>query len=218
MVELLSVNLAVPHPDVQGPGDPGITGIDKRPATGPVQVRAPGPRRDGLGSGLVGDEIFDRRHHGGDDQAVYAYAREDLDWWEGQLGRPLPGGVFGENATTSGLDVTNARVGERWAVGDDVVLEVSDPRIPCGTFARWLGERGWVKRFTAAARPGAYLRVIVPGVIRAGDRVEVVSRPDHDVTIGVTFRALTLEPELLPLLLTAPQLSQSIRDVAARRT
>ncbi|MCW2641181.1 MAG: domain containing protein [Dactylosporangium sp.] len=216
MAQLISVNLAVPRPNpAKGVG---VTGIDKQPVPGPVPVRAPGPKGTGLGSGLVGDRVFDTAHHGGDDQAVYAYAREDLDTWEAELGRTLPGGVFGENLTTSGLDVTGALIGERWRVGEQVVLEVADPRIPCGTFARWMAEQGWVKRFTVRAVPGAYLRVIVPGEIRAGDPVVVVSRPEHDVTIGLTFRALTREPELLPRLLAADALPEKIRELATRRT
>jgi MOSC domain-containing protein YiiM len=216
VAELISVNLAVPRPNPAK--RVGVTGIDKQPAPGPVQVRAPGPKGTGLGSGLVGDRIFDTAHHGGDDQAVYAYAREDLDTWEGELGRTLPSGVFGENLTTSGLDVTGALIGERWRIGEQVVLEVADPRIPCGTFAHWMAEQGWVKRFTVRALPGAYLRVIVAGEIRAGDPVTVLSRPDHDVTIGLTFRALTREPELLPRLLAADALPAEVKQAVTKRT
>jgi MOSC domain-containing protein YiiM len=195
-----------------------MTGINKRPVDHPVAVRAPGPKTTGLHSGLVGDQIFDIKHHGGDDQAVYAYAREDYDWWERRLGRTLPGGVFGENLTTSGVDVTGALIGERWRIGEQVVLEVAVPRIPCGTFAHWMHDQGWIKRFTAIARPGAYLRVVAPGLVEAGDPIVVESRPDHDVTIGVTFRALTLEPDLLPRLLAADALPAEVREKAARRT
>ncbi|HEX8627863.1 MAG TPA: MOSC domain-containing protein, partial [Catenuloplanes sp.] len=184
MPTLLSVNVA--HPRANPAKDVASTGIDKRPVSGPMEVRAPGPKRGGLGSGLVGDQVFDSRHHGGDDQALYAYAREDLDAWAGELGRPLGNGVFGENLTTAGLDVTGARIGERWRIGPDVVVEVSVPRIPCGTFANWMAERGWIKRFTARAAPGAYLRVTTPGTIAAGQPITVLSRPDHDVTVGLT--------------------------------
>ena len=215
MPELISVNVSVPRADPGG--DPGTTGIDRRPVDHPVQVRAPGPRKGGLGSGLVGDQIFSREHHGGDDQAVSAYAREALDWGEAEVGRRLPGGVFGENATTRGLDVTGALIGERWAIGDEVLLEVADVRIPCATFARWMDEEHWVKRFTLAARPGAYLRVITPGTIRGGDPVTVTARPDHDVSVGVVFRALTREPDLLPRLVDVPQLPRAVRDWAAKR-
>lgn len=198
---VLSVNLARvrPNPDK----DVATTGIDKRPADGRVDVRAPGSKADGLGSGLAGDHIGDRSSHGGDDQAVYAYAREDLDDWEVVLGRSLSSGSFGENLTTLDLDVTGALIGERWAIGQDVELQVTDPRIPCSTFRGWIGTPGWLRIFTEAAKPGAYLRVLAPGSIAAGDTITVTHRPAHAVTIGLVFRAMTREPELLPIILAA---------------
>lgn len=193
------------------------TGIDKQPVSGPVEVRAPGPKGVG-GSGLVGDAVCNRRHHGGDYQAVYAYAREDLDAWAAELDRPLPAGSFGENLTTCGIDVTNALVGERWQVGEQVVLEVSGPRVPCRVFAGKIGVRHWVKTFAAKAVPGAYLRVVEPGMIKAGDAVEILSRPGHDVTVGLSFRALTTERDLLPRLLVADALAPDVMQMAKART
>lgn len=182
-----------------------LTGIDKRPTGGRVTVRPPGPRR-GV-SGLVGDVIGDERHHGGERQAVYAYQREDLDRWEHELGRPLPSGSFGENLTTVGIDLEQVRVGERWSVGDrageTLELTVTDPRIPCRTFAGFLAERGWVKRFAADGRPGTYLSVVRAGTVRAGAEIRRTFVPAHDVTIGLLFRATTTERELLPQLLGA---------------
>lgn len=198
---VLSVNLALVRPNPYK-GDL-TTGIDKRPTDDAVHVRAPGTKQDGLGSGLVGDSISDRRAHGGDDQAVYAYAREDLDHWAGVLDRELAGGLFGENLTTLGLDVNGAMIGERWAIGPDLVLQVTDPRIPCSTFRGVIGEPGWLKTFTAAAIPGAYLRVVTPGDVRSGDAITVVHRPTHGVTVAMVFRAITREPELLPAILAA---------------
>jgi MOSC domain-containing protein YiiM len=188
------------------------TGIDKRPASGPVEVRAPGPR--GQGSGVVGDRVCDGRHHGGDDQAVYAYAREDLDQWSSELGRSLTNGVFGENLTTLGVDVTGAVIGERWRIGNQVVVEVSVPRVPCGVFRTWMGERQWVKRFATHGAPGTYLRVLTPGSIQAGDPVEIVYRPDHGVDVSLVFRALTTSPELLPQILVADELPEGAKEMA----
>ncbi len=190
------------------------TGIDKRPVDGPVAVRAPGPKGTGA-VGLAGDRVYDVKHHGGDDQAVYAYAREDLDEWQEILGRPLANGVFGENLTTSGIDVNGALIGERWRIGADLVLEVSSPRVPCSTFQGWLGRTGWIRRFTVAALPGPYLRVVEPGDVRAGDPIAIVSRPEHTVTVSLAFRALTSEPKLLPRLLVADALPD--RDLARIR-
>lgn len=214
-MRLLSVNVGNPRPNPWK--GLGATGIDKRPVDGTVAVSAPGPKGTGA-VGLAGDRVYDVRNHGGTDQAVYAYAREDLDGWQAELGRTLANGVFGENLTTVGLDVNGAVIGERWRIGSDVVLEVSCARIPCGTFQGWLEQDGWIKRFTQAALPGAYLRVIEPGDIRAGDPVEIVHRPDHDVTVAVSFRAVTREPDLLPLLLAADALPEEIRELAQRRT
>jgi MOSC domain-containing protein YiiM len=196
-----SVNIGRPRPNPDK--DVDATGIDKRAVDGPVEVRDPGPKTTGLGSGLVGDYIGDVANHGGSDQAVYAFAREDLDDWERRLGRTLPNGFFGENLTTSGIDVAGARIGEQWQVGDTVVLQVREPRIPCSTFRGWVGEKGWLKTFTEVARPGAYLRVLVPGTIRGGDAVRLVHRPAHDVTISLSYRALMTERHLLPRLLAA---------------
>ncbi|MEU1313653.1 MOSC domain-containing protein [Streptomyces tibetensis] len=201
-MRLLSVNLgraeAVPYTD----NPEGVTGIDKRPVDGPVRVSAPGPKGIG-GSGLAGDAVCKLEHHGGDDQAVYAMAREDMDAWERELGRTLPDGAFGENLTTRGLDVSGALIGERWRIGPEVVLEITSGRIPCRTFQGHLDEKGWVKRFTRRGAPGAYLRVIEPGEIRAGDAVEIVHRPGHDVTVALQFRAVTTERALLPRLVAA---------------
>ncbi len=214
MAALKSVNVGVPR---ENPWKTvTVTGIDKRPVAGPVAVCAPGPRGTGA-VGLAGDRVYDVAHHGGDDHAVYAYAREELDVWAARLGRELPDGVFGENLTTTGLDVDGALVGEHWRIGPDLLLEVSGPRIPCGTFQGWMAEAGWIRTFTQAARSGAYLRVLVPGEIRAGDEVVVAGRPDHDVTVSTAFRALTLEPGLLPQLLVADALPATDLDRIRRR-
>ena len=214
-MKLLSVNVGQPRPNPWK--EMKLTGIDKQPVDGPVMVTP--ARAKGLGMvGLAGDRVYDVWNHGGPDQAVYAYAREDLDFWEAELGRPLGNGVFGENLTTEGIDVNGAMIGERWRVGPDVILEASCPRIPCGTFQGWLAQAGWIKRFTQAARPGSYLRVIEPGEIRAGNVVEIVHRPEHDVSVAVCFRALTLEPGLLPRLLAADALPSDLRELAHRRT
>jgi MOSC domain-containing protein YiiM len=215
-MKLLSVNLGRPRPVPYTDQAQGVTGIDKQPADGPVRVAAPGPKGVGA-SGVAGDSVCDLRHHGGDHQAVYAFAREDLDGWERELGRSLPNGRFGENLTTEGLDVSGALIGERWRIGSEVVLEVASGRIPCRTFQGHLGEQGWVRRFTRKGAPGAYLRVIEPGEIQAGDPIEIVHRPDHGVTVEMQFRAVTTERELLPRLLAAGEALAPEALAAARK-
>ncbi|HEU4910849.1 MAG TPA: MOSC domain-containing protein [Actinomycetes bacterium] len=203
-------------PDVRG--DLDQTAIDKRGVDGRVRVRP----ADAGEAGLDGDQVVDTRHHGGADQAVYAYAVEDLRWWAGELGRELTPGTFGENLTTEGLDVSGAAIGERWRVGSSgLLLEVTVPRIPCRTFQGWMDEPHWVKRFTAHGAPGAYLRVVVEGDVGAGDDVEVVSRPDHGVTVRDVFVIRNAPAAGLLRLLEMPGLNHELaaharRDLAAR--
>jgi MOSC domain-containing protein YiiM len=179
----------LPLPDKR----PNRSGIDKRPVAGRVAVRE---------LGLDGDVQVNKKHHGGEGQAVYAYAQEDADWWAAELGRDLPPGRFGENLRTAALDLTGAVLGERWRVGTALV-EVTSPRIPCANFARFWDIPDLVKRFAAHGATGAYLRVLETGDIAAGDVVEVVHRPGHGVTAGVAFRALTTQKSRLPELAAA---------------
>lgn len=183
---VLSLNIGLPE---RNPAKRAVgrTGIRKQPVES-AWFRAPGPK-GGLGSGVEGDFIGDAKHHGGDRQAVYAVAREELDSWGEQLGRQLPDGMFGENLTIQGLDVDGQRIGARWAVGDEVVLIVTGPRVPCATFGWWLGEPHWVKRFTEVGRTGAYLAVERGGAVRRGDKVAVLSEPEHDIVLPLAFRA-----------------------------
>lgn len=203
-------------PDVLGSED--LTAIDKRPVQGRVGVTVPG----GAGVGLTGDQIYDRKHHGGPDQAIYAYADEDRAWWAAELGRGLEAGAFGENLTTAGLEVTGAVIGERWQIGPDgLLLEVTAPRIPCRTFQGWMDEPHWVKRFTDHGAPGAYLRVVGEGTVAAGDAIEVVRRPGHGVTIGDVFVIRRAPEEGLLRMLEMPGLNEELaanarRDLVAR--
>jgi MOSC domain-containing protein YiiM len=203
---VLSLNLADVR-TIERRGQPVQTGIWKLPASGPVYAGQ---------EGLAGDVQSDRRVHGGADQAVYAYAREDIDWWESELGRELENGTFGENLTVTGVDAGGALVGERWKVGG-ALLEVSAPRIPCWKLGVKLGDPGFVKQFAKALRPGAYTRVIEKGAISAGDFVEVVERPDHEVTVRLIAEAYLSDHSLAGRILAAPQLTGGWRDWASQR-
>lgn len=183
------------------------TAIGKAPLSGPVCATT---------LGLVGDAVGSPDVHGGVDMAVYAYAREDLDRWERELGVELPDGWFGENFTTYGIDVNEALVGERWRIGG-ALFEIAKVRIPCNTFQVRIAEaggptRGWVRAFTQDARPGPYLRVLEEGDVAAGDPIEVVHRPGHGITVSHMFRALTTEPELIPGLAVIEGLATSVRS------
>lgn len=158
-----------------------LTAIDKRPVVEPVFVGS---------LGLAGDDQFDKRHHGGVNQAVYVYATEDAGRWSDELGYDVLPGRFGENLRTLGLAVTDAVVGERWQIGDPGVgpiLEVRSPRVPCATFQAFFGEPHWVKRFTERGDVGTYFRVLREGDVLAGDEIDVIHRPSHGVTIRQVF-------------------------------
>src|SRR5215469_2234014 len=189
---IISVNVGA-IADLEVDGKPGLTAIDKRPARGRLSVGT---------LGLAGDSQADSEHHGGVEQALYAYAREDQDWWTERTGREFRNGEFGENLTTAGLDVSGALIGEVWQLGADVVVQVTAPRIPCRVFAAWTGEDHWVKRFAAGRRPGTYLRVLAEGEIGAGDRIEVRGRPDQRVTVAESMDAYYGDAEVMRLLLT----------------
>ena len=198
---------------------PGLrrgSGIHKHPVDR-VEVRDPGPKRGGLGSGVVSDRIGSSKHHGGETQAVYAFARAELDWWERELDRELANGMFGENLTTVGLDVDAAEIGEQWRVGT-VLLEVCGPRVPCATFATHMDEPRWVRRFTERGRTGAYLGVAEAGVIEPGDPIEVVHRPGHGLTVPMFFLAAMGDRELAARLLEAQVLPPIEHEWLASRS
>ena len=167
--------------------------IWKEPVSGRVAVR---------GVNVEGDEQADRRVHGGEFKAVYAYAIEETRAWEEELGREIGPGGFGENLTLEGVDVSGARAGERWRIGS-VVLEVTEPRVPCFKLNLRMGDSRFGKRFTAAGRPGAYLRIVEEGELGAGDAVEIVRRPEHDVTMRLMMHAALVDKDRLPELLAA---------------
>ncbi|MGH3671490.1 MAG: MOSC domain-containing protein [Pseudonocardiaceae bacterium] len=184
-----------------------LTSIFKEPVEGRVMVQ---------GVNLAGDDQADRSVHGGPDKAVYAYAREDIEWWSDGLGAPLPPGVFGENLTLAGVAVTGAVIGERWRLGG-VLLEVCAPRIPCYKLGFRMGEDGFPRLFAAAGRPGAYLRILTEGTIAAGDAVVVEHRSSHGVTIQTVADAYHRDHSRAAELLAAPELAGAWQDWARSR-
>ena len=176
---VLSINITSVVHQGEWTGSEGRTGIDKRSVAGAIEFK---------NNGVVGDRVIDTNVHGGYEQAVYAYAREDAQWWEREINEEIPAGRFGENLTTEGIDVNAALIGEQWKIGS-VILEVSQPRIPCRVFAGFWKRATLIKDFTQAGRPGTYLRIIQEGTAQAGDAIEVIFKPDHTISIGDLFAA-----------------------------
>jgi MOSC domain-containing protein YiiM len=201
-----SVNVGTPRP-VRWQGRTVTTAIWKAPVSGPVRVR---------GVNVDGDEQADREVHGGVDKALYAYAGEDLDWWAGRLGRRVGPGTFGENLTTRGLDVGGAVVGERWRVGGAVLLEVAQPRVPCFKLGIRMGDQLFPRRFAAAGRPGAYLRILAEGEVAAGDPVELVHRPAHGLTVAAVAGIYHGDHAGASRMLEVPELAETWKRWASR--
>jgi MOSC domain-containing protein YiiM len=197
---IVSVNVGTPRQISVRRGRPMMSAIVKEPVEGPVRVE---------GVNLAGDDQADRRVHGGPDKAVYAYAREDSDWWAAELGREIVDGMFGENLTTEGLDVSGAIIGERWQVGT-AVLEVCQPRLPCSKLGLRFADLKMVKRFGEAGRPGVYLRIISEGELQAGDEITVLSRPGHGITVANVADAILVDDSLMAHVATAPELAQDL--------
>jgi MOSC domain-containing protein YiiM len=190
--------VAVGRPrEVPGPrdGDTTSTAIGKEPVEGPVEVGA---------ENLAGDEQADRVNHGGPEKAVYVYGEEDLAWWRGELG-PFDDQIFGQNLTTVGRDLRAAVVGERWRIGTAEFV-VTQPRTPCFKLGLRAGDRGMPRRFTAAVRPGVYLRVATTGTLAAGDALHVLDRPRHGVTVAEAFAIFHHDRDRAARLLEAPEL------------
>ena len=203
-MKVLSINITSKVLEGAWTGSMGTTGIDKRSVDGPVTF---------ANDEVKNDVIVDRQHHGGYDQAVYAYAREDADWWEKELGRVIENGRFGENLTTHGFDINAAVIGERWKIGN-VILEVSQPRIPCRTFAGFWQRPTLIKEFMAAGKPGVYLRIIQAGEITAGDTIEIIAKPAHAITISDLYAAKNGERSKVIEIAAVKELSPSYREWA----
>jgi MOSC domain-containing protein YiiM len=203
VARVLSVNVGRPQQVAVRRGRAVMSSIGKAPVSGRVRI---------AGVNVDGDDQADRRVHGGPDKAVYGYAHEDALWWSAKLGRELPSGMFGENLTLQGVEVTHAVIGERWRIGT-VELEVCQPRFPCVKLGYRFGDPQMVKRFGLANRPGAYLRIIAEGELGAGDEVDITRRPSHGVTIAQVSRAILLEdgnPDELAAAAIAPELPASL--------
>ena len=203
-MKVLTVNITSIVHEGEWTGSEGKTGIDKRAAQGPIHF---------ANDEVSGDVVVDRNHHGGYDQAVYVYAREDADWWEKELGQSIANGRFGENLTTMGIDVNQALVGERWKIGT-TILEVSQPRIPCRVFAGFWQRPTLIKEFMAAGKPGTYLRIIQEGHISAGDEIEVTFKPEHNVSIADLYAAKNGERSKVEEIAAVKELSAKYQEWA----
>lgn len=202
-------------PDAADPFDrPWTSGVWKEPVVGPLPL--------GM-EGLAGDQIADRRHHGGPHRAVLMYSADHYPRWRSEWGRKDVGaGAFGENLTVSGATERTICVGDRLAIGV-VMLEVASPRSPCDKLSRKHGVRNLVDVVRATHRHGWYLRVVREGAVEAGTAVQLLDRPYPQWTVArvaAVFWNRGSLPEEARLLAACPALDPEWRErlsSAARR-
>ena len=176
-MEIVSVNIGRAQ-RIETAKSIDMTGIYKLPVAEPVRLTT---------LGLEGDAVCDAKHHGGVDQAVYIYGQPDYRWWAVELGREMTPGTFGENLTIDGLESAAFAIGDRLHAAE-AILEITAPRIPCGTLAARMGDPQFVKRFRRAERPGLYCRVIREGFIRAGETVRLEPYAGETISVLEMFR------------------------------
>ena len=207
-MELHSINIGRARSLVNGKKIE-TTGIFKEAAAGPVLITS---------LGLPGDAICDVENHGGVDQAIYVYGAPDYAWWSAELGWEVEPGTFGENLTIGGLESARLNLGDYLHVGK-ATLQVTAPRIPCGTLAARMGDPAFVKRFRAAERPGLYCRVLQEGIVQVGDsvRLETYAGPTIPaIELFRTFFIPDLDEATLHRHLAAPLAMRARADTEAK--
>jgi MOSC domain-containing protein YiiM len=208
-VKVLSVNVGRPR-EAEWRGRTVRTAIFKDAVTGPVAV---------CGQNLEGDGQADLEVHGGVDKAVYAYPSEHYPFWQHELGvDALPWGAFGENLSTEGLLESEVAIGDRFRIGS-VLLEASEPRIPCHKLALRHQRQDLPREFLLSGRSGIYFRVIEEGRLAAGD--EIVRTHGHPERVLVSdVQGLVRGVGDLEVLRRAsqhPALSEAWREKLRRR-
>ncbi|MBZ5600016.1 MAG: MOSC domain-containing protein [Acidobacteriia bacterium] len=177
-MKLISVNVGKPR-RVPWRGDSVATAIFKEPVDYAVQLWR---------LNLDGDRQADLTVHGGPDKAVYAYPSEHYEFWRRELpDTELPGGMFGENFTTEGLQEDTTCIGDRFRVGS-AQLTVTQPRMPCYKLGIRFGRDDMIKRFLASGRTGFYFAVLEEGKARVGDTVELLHRDPNHVSVTDVVR------------------------------
>ena len=170
---------------------------------------------------LDGDEQSDLIHHGGPDKAVLAYSAEHYPGWRRSMDNPLlPFGAFGENFTVAGLTETDVCIGDMWQVGNEAVVQVSQPRQPCWKLSRRWGINDLAVQVQRTGRTGWYLRVLQEGEVEAGSPITLAERPHPEWTIDAANELMHRDKRNVAaaeILGCLPELSASWRTTLARR-
>jgi MOSC domain-containing protein YiiM len=173
MAQIVSVNVGLPR-EVEWRGRTVSTGIFKEPVEGRVRLRE---------LNLEGDGQADLTVHGGPAKAVYLYPAEHYPYWQTELARDLPWGMFGENLTADGLLEDEVNIGDRFRIGA-TELVVTQPRMPCFKLGIRFERPAIVKRCLASGRTGWYFSVAAEGDIAAGDEIERTGTDERGLTVA----------------------------------
>ena len=179
-MNIVSTNIAQPKTIVWR-GKQITTGIYKVPVSGPIY----------LGKEVVnGDEVSDRKVHGGIYKACYLFSADHYPYWKSLYPHlTWDYGMFGENLTVSGLDETKILLGDVYNIGEALV-QITQPREPCYKFGIKFGNQGVLKQFIAHARPGVYVRILEAGFVKVNDDMKLVEKAKNSLTVFDFFELL----------------------------
>ncbi|WP_445732419.1 MOSC domain-containing protein [Mariniflexile sp.] len=200
-MQILSTNIAKPTTIIFN-GQQVITGIYKTPTNQPIY----------LGKETVeGDEVSDRKHHGGEFKACYLFSENQYPYWK-KLYPHLDWdyGMFGENLTVKNLDETQIYIGDIYKIGNALV-QITQPREPCFKFGVKFGTQNVLKQFINHGYPGTYTRVLEEGFVKNGDELKLIEKAQNSLTTFQFFNLffskeknqehlkLAIENEALPI-------------------
>lgn len=191
---------------------PWTTGFYKKPVAGPVPLRT---------MNLNGDGQADRIHHGGAEKAVLAYSAEHYADWRRTMNQPsLSFGAFGENFTIAGITEAGVCIGDSWQVGEEAIVQVSQPRQPCWKLARRWRIKQLALQVQQTGRTGWYFRVLKEGVVAGGMPLVLLERPYPDWTVERANQIMHSDKANIAAALelaAIPLLSESWRTTLNRR-
>ncbi len=166
--------------DIDWKGKTITTGIYKFPVDGPVFLDH---------EHVKGDQICNRAHHGGIEQAVYGYSETHYSFWKERYpDLNWQYGMFGENLTIDNLDETTIHVGDMYKVGE-CIIEATKQRNPCVKLGVRFDDMKIVKQFWNTTMCGVYFKILQTGNVITGDTFELIKKCYQNPTIADLYSA-----------------------------
>jgi MOSC domain-containing protein YiiM len=179
-MKIISTNIAKPA-TIQINGKNEITGIYKKPTNQPIYLEK---------EQVKDDEISNRKVHGGEFKACYLFSANYYSYWKNLYPHlEWDWGMLGENLTVEGLEESQLFIGDIYKVGT-ALIQITQPREPCNTFAAKMGSKDILKQFIAHGHPGTYVRVLEEGYVSVNDTFKLVKQAENSLTIAQFFELL----------------------------